>query len=239
MAQIEKLHCRGCGAVLPVKAKSGRIKCEYCGTVHLVDAQQKMVSGGLACPNCGFNNAPGSQYCGDCGEALFHTCPKCGTQNRIENIFCITCGADIEKTIREEGPHKNINVDDLYSDYLLESKKLFGEMNQSMMGPSLVSGLMISGALMIWLFNYLEVFNLGKIVPYAPALGIAGFVLMIILMILFSIKLKTRIARITKSKPGFDKFYKTIRAPGGVFNWPDALPDDTKRKEFLFLIGQK
>jgi len=56
---------------------------------------------------------------------------------------------------------------------------------------------------------------------------------------------KARAARIAKTKPGFDKFFKTIRRlpaqpgqPNGI-NWPDTLPDEKKRNEFLFLIGKK
>src|SRR5450759_1063585 len=141
MAQIEKLHCRGCGAVLPVKAKAGRIKCEYCGTVHLADTEQKRDSGDLACPTCGFPNPPQAEYCGDCGRSFFHTCPKCGTQNRMGSVFCVKCGVDIEKTISEEGPYKHISIDDLYTDYLLEGKRLFTEISQSMMLPSFLSGI--------------------------------------------------------------------------------------------------
>ena len=239
MAQIEKLHCRGCGAILPVNVKAGRIKCEYCGTVHLAYTEQKMDSGGRACPNCGFANPPQALYCGDCGRSFFHTCPKCGTQNRMDSVFCANCGADIEKTISEEGPYKHISIDDLYMDYLLEGKKLFGELNRSIMLPSLLSGFLIAGALGVWLFDYLDVFNLAKYVQYAPALGILGFVLMIITQSIYNIKVKTRTARIAKNKPGFDKFFKTIRAQGRGFNWPDSLPDEKKRKEFLFLIGKK
>lgn len=245
MAQIEKLHCRGCGAVLPVRAKAGRIKCEYCGTVHLADTEQKRDSGDLACPTCGFPNPPQAEYCGDCGRSFFHTCPKCGTQNRMESVFCVKCGADVEKAISEEGPHKNINIDDLYTDYLLEGKRLYTEVNQSTILPSLLSGILLGGAFLIWLFDYVDAFDLSKYVQYVPVMGVLGFALMIISSNIYSIKRKAGAARIAKNKPGFDKFYKTIRQTGrrpggeGVFNWPDILPDEKKRKEFLFLIGQK
>jgi predicted RNA-binding Zn-ribbon protein involved in translation (DUF1610 family) len=240
MAQLEKLHCRGCGAVLPVRAKAGRIKCEYCGTVHLVDAEQKMVSGDLACPNCGFNNPPESQFCGDCGKALFHICPRCGTQNRVESVFCIKCGADIEKTIREEGPGKNINVDALYTDYLLQGKKTLGEYTSSTMEPAALCGLLIGAGSLIWVFKELDV--LGSVAFYVPQISALCFILAIIMIVIIIIsggKIKARVAKITKDKPGFDQFYRSLRQQGGVFNWPDSLPDENKRKEFLFLIGHK
>jgi predicted RNA-binding Zn-ribbon protein involved in translation (DUF1610 family) len=268
MAQIEKLHCRGCGALLPVRAKAGRIKCEYCGTVHLPNTEQKKDSGNLACPNCGFANPPQSQYCGDCGKALFHTCPKCGTQNRMDSVFCAKCGADIEKIISEEGPYKHVNIDDLYMEYLLEGKKLFGELNQSIMLPSTLGIIvMFAGIFMwintltdsvdlgsipfvagivIWVNTIDDNINLGNFDHYGPALIVLGIVLIMIVSGLCSIKVKAKAARIAKTKPGFYKFFKTIRRqpqqrgqPGGGFNWPDTLPDEKKRKEFLFVIRQK
>ncbi|MFH2103864.1 MAG: zinc ribbon domain-containing protein [Chloroflexota bacterium] len=272
MAQVEKFHCRGCGAVLPVKANAGRIKCEYCGTVHLPYNEQKKDSGDLACPNCGFANPPQAQYCGDCGRSFFHTCPKCGTQNRMDSVFCAKCGADIEKIISEEGPYKHVNIDDLYMDYLLEGKKLYGEYQRLIMLLSTLGTIvMVAGIFMwintltdsvdlgsipfvasivIWVNTINDNINLGNFDHYGPTLFVLGFVFMMIVSGLCSIIVKAKAARIAKTKPGFDKFFKAIRRqpqqPGQPVarfvwdvNWPDTLPDENKRKEFLFLIGKK
>jgi predicted RNA-binding Zn-ribbon protein involved in translation (DUF1610 family) len=268
MAQIEKFHCRGCGAVLPVKVNASRIKCEYCGTVHLPNTEQIKDSSNLACPNCGFANPPQSQYCGDCGKALFHTCPKCGTQNRMDSVFCAKCGADIEKIISEEGPYKHVNIDDLYMEYLLEGKKLFEELNRSMMLPSFLGTIVMFAGIFMWVNTLTNSVDLGSIPfvagiviwvnsiddhinlvnfdHYGPALFVLGIVFILMVSSLCSIKVKAKAARIAKTKPGFDKFFKTIRRqpqqwgqPGNGFNWPDTLPDERKRKEFIFLIEKK
>ena len=92
MAQMETLHCRGCGAVLPEKTNATRIKCEYCGTVHQASPEQKLKNTDLVCPRCSTINSQGAQYCSKCGLPLNRTCPKCGTQNRMESVYCTKCG---------------------------------------------------------------------------------------------------------------------------------------------------
>ena len=252
MAQIEKYYCRGCGAVLPVKANAGRIKCEYCGTVHLPNTEQKKDSSDLACPNCGFRNPLEAQYCGDCGKALFHTCPKCGTQNRMDNVFCAKCGADIEKIISKEGPYKHVSIDDLYTDYLQEGKKLYGEYFRSTVPFSILGGLLVGGGFIVWVFNVSGAFVLGNWAQYGLVISGLSFVFILIADGITKKQVKLKALRISKYKPGFDKFFKTIlRQPqqlgqpqqrgqwASVINWPETLPDERKRKEFLFLIGKK
>ncbi len=51
-----------------------------------------------SCQNCGFENPPGMNYCGMCGEPLPNPCPACGFVNPPEFRFCGRCGAALEKT---------------------------------------------------------------------------------------------------------------------------------------------
>ena len=32
-----------------------------------------------ACPECGYENATGQKFCGECGAGLASRCPRCGT----------------------------------------------------------------------------------------------------------------------------------------------------------------
>ena len=41
---------------------------------------------------CGFENPPGAQYCGVCGQPLAVTCGRCGTEVPAGFSFCTSCG---------------------------------------------------------------------------------------------------------------------------------------------------
>jgi class 3 adenylate cyclase/tetratricopeptide (TPR) repeat protein len=41
---------------------------------------------------CGFENPPGAQFCGSCGQPLRATCPRCGTDVPAGFSFCTACG---------------------------------------------------------------------------------------------------------------------------------------------------
>jgi predicted ATPase/class 3 adenylate cyclase len=45
-----------------------------------------------ACANCGFENAAGRKFCGDCGTPLAVSCPSCGAANDPGMRFCGECG---------------------------------------------------------------------------------------------------------------------------------------------------
>lgn len=47
----------------------------------------------MRCPQCGFDNPPGTKFCGRCGSKLGIPCPACGTPNPEHFTFCGTCGA--------------------------------------------------------------------------------------------------------------------------------------------------
>src|SRR6266702_715161 len=48
----------------------------------------------MTCSNCGFENAPGRRFCGECGRPLAVLCPVCGTANDPVK-FCGQCGAPL------------------------------------------------------------------------------------------------------------------------------------------------
>lgn len=64
------------------------------------------------CPNCGFSNQPGKQFCGNCGSKLMTSpqqqpgasqsfqqqaifCPNCGSPVQPGQQFCANCGANV------------------------------------------------------------------------------------------------------------------------------------------------
>ena len=220
----------------------------------------------MRCPNCHAENRDDSKFCGDCGKALFHTCPKCGTQNRVDSVFCARCGADIDRIIREEGPYKPLNIDDLYLEYVQEGKKLAWKINPLITIASFLAGIVMVAGGFIWISTLIDgfdllsipfvmktiswvnssnVINIGNFEHYGPALTVLGFIFFMVIGGISSNMVKAGAARIAKTKPGFDKFFKTIRRlpaqPGqpNAINWPDTLPDEQKRNEFLLLIGKK
>jgi class 3 adenylate cyclase/tetratricopeptide (TPR) repeat protein len=46
-------------------------------------------------PACGFENPPGAQYCGSCGQTLLATCGRCGTDVPAGFSFCTACGTPL------------------------------------------------------------------------------------------------------------------------------------------------
>jgi len=46
----------------------------------------------MLCPQCGFENPTGVQFCGGCGSAVDQTCPDCGFANPQSFSFCGGCG---------------------------------------------------------------------------------------------------------------------------------------------------
>lgn len=68
----------------------------------------------LVCPHCGFSNASGAAFCGNCGQALTIeatsvtrppvACATCGHLNPPEAIFCGNCGNTFAPTGPEAAP---------------------------------------------------------------------------------------------------------------------------------------
>ncbi len=47
---------------------------------------------------CGFENPPGAQFCGTCGQPLAVTCGRCGTEVPAGFSFCTACGNPLADT---------------------------------------------------------------------------------------------------------------------------------------------
>jgi hypothetical protein len=46
----------------------------------------------MRCPACGFENASGIKFCGECGSPLKLKCSGCGFENAPGIKFCGECG---------------------------------------------------------------------------------------------------------------------------------------------------
>ncbi|MFW5713972.1 MAG: AAA family ATPase [Brevefilum sp.] len=46
----------------------------------------------MRCPNCEYDNPPGTRFCGKCGSRIAKSCPACGALNPLEFKFCGQCG---------------------------------------------------------------------------------------------------------------------------------------------------
>ena len=234
--QDGSITCKYCGrAVLSTRAPlvSGSIKGE-----HAIQ-EQKQNSSGPTCPSCGFVNPQAAQYCGRCGKPLCHICPKCGMQNRAEMIYCVTCGADIEKTIAEQKTENDRTVDvrsinEIYKDYLQESKRLWQEYNKLVIPLAILFALVVVAGIFVMASNAT---NSGNIGPFGPGLVGLGLVLLIIFSATISRKIINKATIIAKNKPGFDKFYKSVLGRGRYF-WPQTVPSGRKLEKFMSMIGR-
>jgi class 3 adenylate cyclase len=54
----------------------------------------------MTCPLCGFENAPGRRFCGECGRPLSVVCPVCGSPNDPVR-FCGQCGSPLAEAVGE------------------------------------------------------------------------------------------------------------------------------------------
>ncbi|MCP4667063.1 MAG: AAA family ATPase, partial [Deltaproteobacteria bacterium] len=52
----------------------------------------------MQCPDCGFENPEGMQFCGRCGLELGKICPACEFLNPSPFRFCGKCGAKLDET---------------------------------------------------------------------------------------------------------------------------------------------
>ena len=61
----------------------------------------------MKCPGCGFENAAGMKFCGECGGTLALKCRSCGFENLRGMKFCGECGkslADPAAPVRSPDP---------------------------------------------------------------------------------------------------------------------------------------
>ncbi len=55
--------------------------------------QPQLAHQSVACPKCGYQVAPGQQFCGSCGSSLESYCARCGAAISAPSRFCGNCGA--------------------------------------------------------------------------------------------------------------------------------------------------
>jgi hypothetical protein len=51
----------------------------------------------MRCPACGFENASGIKFCGECGASLKLKCASCGFENTPKIKFCGECGKPLSE----------------------------------------------------------------------------------------------------------------------------------------------
>jgi ribosomal protein L40E len=229
MGQIEKLYCLGCGAALPTKVRTGRIKCEFCGTVYVFNSEHKHDDNDLTCPQCGSYVPNEAEFYGNCGAALYQICPKCGSRNPDERAFCVKCGTDLRASLKVNTQ----NAEAIYQDYLRESTRLIKEYRKS----SLVFIILGFVLVIIGLNGVLFSSSIESGSALSLFLLIAGYFVMLISSIINQSKIKNKAASLENQKTGFKKFH-SIYSKWGAWGWPKHYPDGDKRTKFLTLIGR-
>jgi class 3 adenylate cyclase len=58
----------------------------------------------MRCPACGFENASGIKFCGECGSSLKLKCASCGFENSPGIKFCGECGKPLSKEATQGQP---------------------------------------------------------------------------------------------------------------------------------------
>jgi Double zinc ribbon len=57
----------------------------------------------MRCPACGFENASGIKFCGECGTSLKLKCAGCGFESAAGMKFCGECGKPLSE-VSKLGP---------------------------------------------------------------------------------------------------------------------------------------
>jgi double zinc ribbon protein len=60
----------------------------------------------MRCPACGFKNASGIKFCGECGASLKRKCSSCGFENASAIKFCGECGKPLAEAVKESPPRE-------------------------------------------------------------------------------------------------------------------------------------
>jgi hypothetical protein len=58
----------------------------------------------MRCPACGFENASGMKFCGECGASLKIRCSSCGFENPLAIKFCGECGKPLSEASKPPPP---------------------------------------------------------------------------------------------------------------------------------------
>jgi len=107
--------CSACGSPLDAPIQGGKIRCAFCGTVNLVEAQEMKRGDEVICPECGAANPQNAQHCGRCGIKLEFNCPNCNALNSYGTVYCLQCGVDIQAEIkRRQAQIKSQQAEELH-----------------------------------------------------------------------------------------------------------------------------
>jgi double zinc ribbon protein len=60
----------------------------------------------MKCSGCGFENAAGIKFCGECGAPMKLNCPSCGFANAPGIKFCGECGKPLTEAAKEPPPRE-------------------------------------------------------------------------------------------------------------------------------------
>ena len=58
----------------------------------------------MRCPACGFENASGIKFCGECGSSLKLRCSSCDFENPPAMKFCGECGKPLSEAAKPAQP---------------------------------------------------------------------------------------------------------------------------------------
>jgi class 3 adenylate cyclase len=86
----------------------------------------------MRCPSCGFENASGIKFCGECGALLKVKCSSCGFANAPGIKFCGECGKPLAEVAKPGAPpdHRSYTPKHLAEKILTSRSALEGERKQ-------------------------------------------------------------------------------------------------------------
>jgi double zinc ribbon protein len=86
----------------------------------------------MRCPACGFENASGIKFCGECGALLKLKCSSCGFENALGIKFCGECGKPLAEVAKPGAPpdHRSYTPKHLAEKILTSRGALEGERKQ-------------------------------------------------------------------------------------------------------------
>ncbi|MGV8026521.1 MAG: zinc ribbon domain-containing protein [Anaerolineaceae bacterium] len=222
MSEQLALKCKGCGAQLDSNVRKGKIICPYCGTINIFKLQVE-TAGMLICPNCGFANHLEAEYCEDCGQSLYMICPKCGTHNKADAAHCIKCGLRLGE---------EINLQNLYSDYLSEAKRI-KKIFRHRFNPWFLS---LIPTLFAIIMNLSFPDDFGVVLGTTLVFSIPAMILLPVGKNLAKKKTKKEVEKINSTKVGFSEFYNLYFAK---HYWPEVMVNNEKRERFLSIVKMK
>ena len=84
----------------------------------------------MRCPSCGFENASGIRFCGECGVLLKLKCPSCGFDSAPGIKFCGECGQRLGEPPKPSPDPRSYTPKHLAEKILTSRSALEGERKQ-------------------------------------------------------------------------------------------------------------